>query len=145
MFLQHDTNNKLVVCYGGGNMGVNVAVPSYRLHVNGTIYATGGITALSDIKQKNVEQYDAHLGFDEVANAPIIKFTWKDPKAEDKGLQVGSIAQYWEKVLPEAVKKDKEGTLSMSYGVVALVAAVSTAKKVRELDERVTKLEKIER
>lgn len=145
LFLQHDTNNKLVVCYGGGNMGVNVTAPSYRLHVNGTIYATGGITALSDIKQKNVEQYDAHLGFDEVANAPIIKFTWKDPKAEDKGLQVGSIAQYWEKVLPEAVKKDKEGTLSMSYGVVALVAAVSTAKKVRELDERVTKLEKIER
>lgn len=128
-----------------GYVGINTDSPSYTLHVSGTIYATGEITALSDIKQKNVEQYDAHLGFDEVANAPIIKFTWKDPKAEDKGLQVGSIAQYWEKVLPEAVKKDKEGTLSMSYGVVALVAAISTAKKVRELDERVTKLEKIER
>ena len=144
LYLQYHSTRNCEICDGGGNVGIGTT-PAYKLHVAGTIYATGNITALSDIKQKNVEQYDAHLGFEEVANAPIIKFTWKDPKAEDKGLQVGSIAQYWEKVLPEAVKRDKEGTLSMSYGVVALVAAVSTAKKVRELDERVTKLEKIER
>ena len=124
------------------NFGIGTSNAYYKLHVVGSIYATGGITALSDIKQKNVEQYDAHLGFDDVANAPIIKFTWKDPKAEDKGLQVGSVAQYWEKVLPEAVKKDKEGTLSMSYGVVALVAAVSTAKKVQEHERRIADLER---
>ena len=140
-----DAHTGYELCCINGNWGISTTSPSYKLHVDGSIYATGGITALSDIKQKNVEQYDAHLGFDEVANAPVIKFTWKDPKAEDKGLHVGSIAQYWEKVLPEAVKRDKEGTLSMSYGVVALVAAISTAKKVRELDERVTKLEKTER
>lgn len=132
------------IVLSNGNIGVGTSSPSYTLHVSGSIYATGAITALSDIKQKNIKEY-MQIGIDEVANAPIIKFTWKDPKAEDKGLQVGSIAQYWEKVLPEAVKRDKEGTLSMSYGVVALVAAISTAKKVRELDERVTKLEKIER
>ena len=125
-----------------GNVGIGISTPSYKLHVSGSIYATGAITALSDIKQKNVEQYDAHLGFEEVANAPVIKFTWKDPKAEDKGLQVGSIAQYWEKVLPEAVKKDREGTLSMSYGVVALVAAVSTAKKVQEHERLIADFER---
>ena len=105
------------------------------------IYSTKSITALSDIRQKKIKEY-MQLGIDDVANAPIIKFTWKDPKAEDKGLQVGSIAQYWEKVLPEAVKKDKEGTLSMSYGVVALVAAVSTAKKVQEHERRIAELER---
>lgn len=124
-----------------GQVGIQQSSPSYTLHVSGSIYATGAITALSDIKQKNIKEY-MQLGIDEVANAPVIKFTWKDPKAEDKGLQVGSIAQYWEKVLPEAVKKDKEGTLSMSYGVVALVAAVSTAKKVQEHERRIADLER---
>ena len=147
----------------GGNVGIGTSRPSYKLdvsgsihltsvlmvatstssytvNVGGSIYATGGITALSDIKQKNIKEY-MQLGIDEVANAPVIKFTWKDPEAEDKGLQVGSIAQYWEKVLPEAVKKDKEGTLSMSYGVVALVAAISTAKKVQEHERRIADLE----
>ena len=142
-FIMEYNGTEKFVFLNNASFGIGVS-PSYALHVSGSIYATGAITALSDIKQKNIKEY-MQLGIDEVADAPIIKFTWKDPKAEDKGLQVGSIAQYWEKVLPEAVKKDKEGTLSMSYGVVALVAAVSTAKKVRELDERVTKLEKIER
>ena len=141
-FYNSNYSNILHVIKRNGYVGILTTSPSYTLHVSGSIYATGAITALSDIKQKNVEQYDAHLGFDEVANAPIIKFTWKDPKAEDKGLQVGSIAQYWEKVLPEAVKRDKEGTLSMSYGVVALVAAVSTAKKVQDHEQRIADLER---
>lgn len=138
----HTYDRPLVLQYGYGYVGIGVEQPSYKLHVSGSIYATGTITSLSDIKQKNVEQYDAHLGFDEVANAPIIKFTWKEPKAEDKGLQVGSIAQYWEKVLPEAVKRDKEGTLSMSYGVVALVSAIITARKVVDHERRISELEK---
>ena len=138
-------NNKLHVEGSAritGYLRISTDTNSYSLNVGGTVYATGNVVALSDIKQKNVEQYDAHLGFEDVANAPIIKFTWKDPKAEDKGLQVGSIAQYWEKVLPEAVKRDKEGTLSMSYGVVALVAAISTAKKVQEHERRIADLER---
>ncbi len=134
-------NQDVILINTSLNVGVGTNSPSYKLHVAGTIYATGGITALSDIKQKNINEY-MQLGIDEVANAPIIKFTWKDPKAEDKGLHVGSIAQYWEKVLPEAVKKDKVGTLSMSYGVVALVAAISTAKKVQEHERRIADLER---
>lgn len=134
-------NGILNVMISTNRVGINTNSPSYTLHVSGSIYATGAITALSDINQKNIKEY-MQLGIDEVANAPVIKFTWKDPKAEDKGLQVGSIAQYWEKVLPEAVKRDKEGTLSMSYGVVALVAAISTAKKVQEHERRITELER---
>ena len=137
-FVDHAVNSTTYAYLGGfvNNGGV-------KFQVMGAIYATGEITALSDVRYKDIQEYMT-LDNDAVANAPVISFLWKDRKNND-GLHVGSIAQYWEKVLPEAVKRDKEGTLSMSYGVVALVAAISTAKKVRELDERVTKLEKTER
>ena len=140
----NSANGILNVMISSSRVGINTTSPSYTLHVAGNIYATGSVTALSDARHKDVLG-DAKISVEQIAGAPAVLFIWKDPKAEDKGLQVGSIAQYWEKVLPEAVKKDKEGTLSMSYGVVALVAAISTAKKVRELDDRVTKLEKTER
>lgn len=141
MHLHYFNSGNVSICKGGGRVGIGLASPSYKLHVDGTIYATGSVTALSDIRQKNINEY-MQLGIDEVANAPIIKFTWKKQTADNKGLHVGSIAQYWEKVLPEAVKRDKEGTLSMSYGVVALVAAVSTAKKVQEHERRIADLER---
>jgi cell division protein FtsB len=54
-------------------------------------------------------------------------------------MQVGTIAQYWQKVLPEVVT-DKNDELSMQYGVAALVAAITTARKVVDHEREIAQL-----
>ena len=117
---------------------------SYRVKVNGVVYASTGVysggyvTALSDIRHKDVRG-DVNLSVSEVANAPSVKFLWKDRRQE--GMQVGSIAQYWKKVMPEAVVENADGELTMSYGVIAMLSAISIARKVQKHDERIKELE----
>ena len=74
---------------------------------------------------------------------PSVIFKWTDGK-HDNDLHVGTLAQSWQKVLPEVVLEgqDKEHTLSLSYGVAALVAAITTARKVVDHEARIKALEK---
>jgi hypothetical protein len=126
------------------NVGIGYDNPDYRLAVNGVAYASTGVysggyvTALSDARHKDVKG-DVELTVSEVANAPAVKFLWKDRRQE--GLQVGSIAQYWQKVMPEAIVKNADGELTMSYGVIALLASIATARKVEDHERRIRELE----
>lgn len=128
----------LGISVSNGYVGIGVA-PSYKLHVDGTIYATGAVTALSDIRKKDVLSTDIGLTVEQIADAPTIKFLWKDRREEGK--QVGSVAQFWASNLPEVVM-DKGGELSMQYGVAALVSAIITARKVVDHERRISELEK---
>ena len=128
-----------------GYVGIGTAASSsYALKVSGVAYASTGVysggyvTALSDARHKDVKG-DVGLTVSEVANAPAVKFLWKDRRQE--GMQVGSIAQYWKKVMPEAVVENADGELTMSYGVIALLASIATARKVEDLERRVNLLE----
>ena len=123
-----------------GNWGIGVASPSYKLHVDGTIYATGAVTALSDARKKDVQNGVA-IGVEQIADAPAVQFLWKDEERRKEGVQVGTLAQYWQGVLPEVVF-DKGGELSMQYGVAALVSAIITARKVVDHERRISELEK---
>ena len=139
VYLQYGGSNTGLLLNSSGNVGIGTTSPSYKLHVSGDIYATGGVTSLSDIRKKNVVSYQLPLSVEQIANAPTIRFTWKDKREEGK--QVGTIAQYWQNVLPEVVK-DRANELSMQYGVAALVAAITTAKKVVDHEERIKALER---
>ena len=119
-------------------LGIGTSSPSYKLHVAGSIYATGGFTFLSDIRKKNVIDYQQKLTAEDIANAPLIHYTLKDDP--EQRVQVGSVAQYWKKKLPETVLEDKEGTLSMQYDVQAHTAAVVLARKVVELQKEIYEL-----
>lgn len=142
-------NYYLSIAYGG-NVGIGTTSPNYKLHVNGSIAADnvyvanleseGYVSALSDRRKKDVVEYMDGLTIEQIAEAPIIKFTWKE-RPED-GLQVGSIAQYWQEVLPQSVHKSKNDYLSFSYGVAALVSSVSTARKVVDHEKRIAELER---
>ena len=116
-----------------------------NLHVAGVVntdtglYSAGYVTAASDIRKKN-QIGDCALTVKEVALAPSIRFTWKDERI--KGVQVGSVAQYWLKVLPEAVREDADGMLTMDYGVIALLSSIATARKLEDVERRVTELER---
>jgi hypothetical protein len=132
-----------------GNIGIGTTSPSYKLDVAGVIHSTTGIfsdgyvSALgqntsSDERLKDV-QGDICLPIDVLSNAPSKIFEWKSNKA--LGTQVGTIAQYWQKHLPQVVH-DNNGYLAMQYDVAALLGVISVAKKVKSHEERIAELEK---
>ena len=122
--LQESVNKDIRMCYGGGTVycGNNIVATSYD--------------APSDERRK-IKRGDITLSLDDIANAPSVLFNWKHiPNGEVVG---GTIAQYWQKVAPWAVSKDKDGMLSVSYGTLALSCVIAVARYVRET---VTKLAK---
>ncbi len=115
-----------IYIYNGANAMAGVTVHAANLE------ASGQVTALSDERKKNVEG-DMVLNLDDIANAPSVKFRWKD-EADGK-TYVGTIAQYWQKVMPEVVREAADGTLSMDYAVAALISSISLAKELKELKQ----------
>jgi hypothetical protein len=138
-FRIHSNGSVYMAINSSGDVGIGTSSPSYKLHVAGDIYATGGVTALSDIRKKDVISRELPLSVEQIAAAPTIKFLWKDKREE--GEQVGTIAQYWEKALPWVIKS-KSGELSMSYGVAALISSITIARKVVNHEQRITELER---
>lgn len=121
-----------------GKVGIGTNRPSYDLHVVGDIYATGTIIQQSDVRNKSIIDYNLPLTVEQIANAPTIKFTWKDKHETSE--QVGTTAQYWQDVLPQVVKNESD-ELSMQYGVTALVSSIITARKVVDHEKRIAELE----
>lgn len=116
--------------------------PSYALYVNGNTYCDGSISASnvinrSDMRLKEVLD-DLKLDLQTIANAPLFKFTFR--KGERR-VMVGTSAQYWQVLLPEAVFADADGMLGLDYGVTALASAISLAREVSEHDRRIAALE----
>ena len=146
---------------GSGNVGIGGPVNmSYILNITGAVYmsskldvngiatvgnlkSNGYVTALSsssssDERMKNIIEHFV-LTVEDIAEAPIVRFTWKNNG--DKRIHVGSIAQYWEKKLPESVL-EVEGFLTLEYGVLALLSVISLAREVVNLKQRVARIEK---
>ena len=121
-----------------GNIGIGTVSPSYKLHVAGTIYATGSITERSDIRCKDVETYQWSPTLDMIADAPIIRYTMKDDKTHR--MRVGSVAQYWGKVIPETVSCDADGILSIAQGDICMVNVIALAREVRRQREEIIQL-----
>lgn len=127
----------------GGQSNVCVFTKDY-VHALVGFYSDSYVSALgqntsSDIRKKDIKENFA-LDIDDIAAAPSVRYLWKDNKA--LGLQVGSIAQYWQKVLPESVHEDSDGYLSMQYGVIALLASISAARKIQDHERRIKDLER---
>lgn len=95
------------------------------------------VTALSDIRYKNVVA-KVSPDVEDIAGASIIRYAWKN--REDKSIHIGGIAQEWQKILPETVI-ESEGRLSMDYGVIGTIAAITTARKVVDHEKRIRQLE----
>lgn len=135
--------------YSGGAIQIHSQGGSGTIILNGIVhnntgmYSDGymsskGLNDTSDMRLKNKVR-DIFLPVKDIANAPAFEYTWKDGTP---GAMVGSSAQYWEKVLPPSVKKNKDGYLSLFSGHTALVAAISVAREVETLEKRVARLEK---
>ena len=119
------THRNLVVTPWGGNLGVGNTNPTYKLDVSGDIRISGnayrdggaaGFTLTSDARLKDVtSSYDR--GLKELLDIDTVMFRYKKntPRNLDTSKEFpGVLAQQVQKVIPEAVDKEKDGFLSLN-------------------------------
>lgn len=144
----------------GGQINFSMA-GSTRMSINkdtntvtfsGNILAVGGITQYSDQRAKTIIE-QITLPLKDIANSPAVRFKWNDWKQKDDGkTHIGGIAQYVQRILPEAIY-NSDGALTMDYATTGYIFAVHTArhlltyesrtdKKIKKLENRVKYLEK---
>ena len=133
-----------------GNVGIGTTSPGDdKLKVNGSIYTTVGLysegyvdglayNTASDGRLKDIIDYNAVPHIDDIANAPAIHFTWKNKRDEE--IHVGTIAQYWQKIVPECVHQSKRRFLTVNYDVIALVNTIALAREVIALKHEIAEL-----
>lgn len=140
LHLNYRVASDVTACIGGGNFGIGTTSPGHKLHVVGRIYCTGGFAFLSDIRKKDVIAKDLHISVGDIAKAPLIRYTLKGD--EKKEIHIGSVAQYWQNVMPETIIKSNDGTLSMDYGTISLVSVVTLARKLETLEKELSDIKK---
>lgn len=97
--------------------------------VQGAITATGDITAFSDERLKQSwRDLDAHF-LSDLATVKVGIYERKDTGET----QIGVGAQSLWSVLPQAVREDASGYLSVAYGNAALAACVMLAREVEAI------------
>ena len=110
--------------------------------VNGTLTATK-FHESSDETLKNFKE-DINVNLDELSKLPKKYFTWK--KDENGELCIGTSAQELQKLYPELVDTNIDGTLTVDYNKLSIIALAAIDKlndKNKELEERLEKVEKI--
>jgi len=112
----------------GNNYQMNALGVGTSNSTSGSIYATGNITAYSDIRFKiNIRVIDNAL--DKVCSLRGITYNRLDLQGMPR--HTGVIAQELRKVLPEAVVENEGGILSVAYGnVIGLL--IEAIKELRE-------------
>jgi hypothetical protein len=120
-------------------LGVGNSSPSYKLDVSGVIYSNTGVysagyvTALSDARKKRVLG-DIVLSAEQIAKMPAVRFEWKNN--ENPGIVIGTLAQNWREILPEAVHTLGDGTLSFDYQSAAIVALINLADEIAAIKNK---------
>jgi hypothetical protein len=123
---------------GAGSYGSWIEYLNTAGHTfSGSLTMSGNITAYSDERLKKDWAPVADSFVEKLA--AIKSGTYSRTDSGDR--QAGVSAQDWQTLLPEVVKQDAEGYLSIAYGNAALVSAVELAKRVVEQEERIKKLE----
>jgi hypothetical protein len=133
---QGSVSKTLVLQQMGGNVGIGITNPSYRLHVVGDIYATANVIAMSDQRVKHdvkpiVGALDRLSG--------IHGYTYLRDGSDDR--QMGLIAQEVKEAYPEAVHYDnQQDRYGVNYNamIAPLLEAIKELKaKVEELSMKV--------
>lgn len=120
-----------------GGLSVGKTIWSdYGVWTNGYVSCLGQNTS-SDERLKT-DFKEINLNLDDIANAPSLDFKWVNNTTRG----VGSIAQYWENILPNAVHKKTDGYLEMEYGNIALISAINLAREIRELKKQINDLKR---
>ena len=91
---------------------------------------------------KNVIE-DRYISVEDIANAPLFKFKWKNQPEGD--VYIGTSAQYWNTIIPEAVMVGDDNKLLLNYTTIAAASAISLAKEIVTLkEEKAALVERVE-
>lgn len=74
------------------------------------------------------------LSIRDIARAPLWLFRWNDTGEHDSG----SVAQYWERILPHVVRERDHKTLD--YSKAALISVVTAAREIARHDQEIAQL-----
>ena len=91
----------------------------------------------SDMRLKTIVS-NAGASIEQIADAPIFNYKTQDGGSD---VMLGTSAQYWQTIFPCAVKDAPNGYLAQDYPATALAAAVITARKVVDHEQRIRQLE----
>ena len=98
----------------------------------GTILQKGSTTITSDENLKNIIS-NVDLSVEDIADTRVVNYEFKSNPGVQK---VGSIAQDWQNILPNAVSViDEENHLGLDYSSTALAAAVIDAREIVKLKQ----------
>ena len=117
----------------------------YVYHIDAqSVACTGSVSATSfnttsDQRKKDIIDRDAIFSVNDIANAPAIHFRWKS--GADTNAHVGTLAQYWRDICPEAVAEGYDGYYGIQYDVLAMLNTISIAKTVTSHEQRIAVLE----
>ncbi len=105
-----------------GRIGIGVPLPSYTLHVNGSIAGTSAYNNLSDRRLKK-DIYTIPDALAKIDNLRGVTYQWNHKVHPELKLgsrqELGVIAQEVEKVFPQAVTSDeKTGVKSVAYSML---------------------------
>ena len=113
-----------------GNIGIGTNSPNHKLHVLGNIYASGNVTAYSDLRnKKNLKIIEDPVSKIEKING----YTYE----KDNISYTGLVAQELLEVLPEAVS----GTEKTGYGIAYGNMAGIFVESIKELNAKIKTLE----
>ena len=148
LHLQYNTTNAVsmqqTLQFTKSGQDHTITAPSKLTISAGQLYVSAGAfsgnvpyTGSSDIRRKNIVSH-LDTSIENIANAPIFNFTWKDGKSES--VFIGTSAQHWQTIFPNAVKELKDGSLGLDYSGTAMAAAVIIARRVVELEKEIAEL-----
>lgn len=105
------------------------------------VYSDGYVTALnlstsSDMRLKTVIR-DVNITIENIAKAPSFIFKWN----ENGQISVGTSAQYWKQILPEAVQEIND-YYTLQYGNIAMANSITLARETIKLKAQIEKLKR---
>lgn len=121
----------------GGQINVSGEIWSNTGMASAGYMTAGGVHTASDARLKK-NRKDIHLSISQIADAPAIEFEWSDVF---QGHGAGTIAQYWEEILPYNVQHFHDDLLTLEYGNAAMICVINLARELKKALQRIDELE----
>ncbi len=145
LHLQNNSTGNLFMVNGGGSVGIGVGTPTAKLHVAGDLRCFNLFTNSDRRYKTGIRTVESALDKVLAMRGTSYDFAAEQIPADYKaGKQVGFIAQEMQAVMPELVKEDSEGMMSVNYiGVIpVLVEALKEQHEV--IEEKETRIAALE-